>query len=286
MNSQTLNRMIKASYYAPNGAQLRKACYGLLSVNSRKASENPMVVLNQLEQLPEKEQTRIKADIVSKALIQSSEEAQAKLAPYGLKDVKNFMAQNQLTPEVIQKESKNVDPMIKKIVEEQASTPKEAVQLASNIIRSRTFEDLAGYLDVPVDWLQTKIENINYFKIAVCIIVVLIIVSFVATVYSGDLTVGEAILGAMYAHYKILAVPLIIYFFFGKIINWIQKRFNMILGWVVLAIPRIIVTIFKGMGWIMDSVIDGIKSSFSKFFSRQANIAMQSPEFRRAYYSI
>jgi|LauGreDrversion4_2_1035121.scaffolds.fasta_scaffold310942_2 hypothetical protein len=286
MNTQTLNRMIKASYSAPNGAQLRKACYGLLSVKSRRASENPAVALEQIEELPKQEQAKVKADIIAKALVEESAKDQAKLEPYGLKDVKKFVAQNHLTPEAIEKEVENVDPMVKRSVEDQISSPKEAVSLASTVIRSRTFEELADYLDMPFDWLQSKIENINYFKIVVvCIAIKYVVLTAIGAAATGA-GVGTFILVGIYFVAKKLAIPLIIYYFFGNVIDWIQKRFNMLLSWVLLLVPRVFITIFKGMGWLIDSVLHSLKGAFSRFFSRQAKIAMQSPQFRKAYYSI
>jgi hypothetical protein len=285
MNAQTLNRMVKASYYAPNGAQLRKACYGLMAVNSRRASMGD-VSLEQIAELPKQEQAEVKFQIVQEGLGEGSAEDQAKLAGIGLKDVKMYLKQEGITPEQIEKDVKKADPIIVKSLKPEVHDLKGAVAVAGAIAKSRSFEEIFGFLDLPIDWVQTKYQDFNWFKYN-------LIVGSLAVFFGG---LGAGIIGGAGAGMAILigiimvagyaAFSLFLNYFFGDVIRWVNKRIAMVTAWSFLLNFRILSFALKTLGKGLDEIVGGIKGAWSSFFSKQAKIAMQSPEFRRAYYNI
>jgi len=285
MNTQTLNRMIKASYSAPNGAQLRKACYGVMAVNSRKASVGAMSV-EDLAELPKEEQSQVKMSIVKEALVEGSAEDQAKYANLGLKDMKVFMAQNGLSPEDVTKGIEKTDPVLLKAVQSEAHTMKDAIQLGGAVVKARSIEEILGFLDVPIAYVQTKYENLNWMKINLFFACIRILA---ATLKAGSImgaSVGLIACASLIQIGGVVAITLLLYYLFGNVLRWIDKRFAMIQAWVFLMPFRVLSLILKSAGWLLDKFVSGLKGAWNKFFSRQAKIAMQSPEFRRAYYSI
>jgi hypothetical protein len=285
MNTQTLNRMIKASYYAPNGAQLRKACYGVMAVNSRKASVGAMSV-EDLAELPKEEQAQVKGDIIKEALIETSAESQAKLSSVGLKDVAKFVQANHITADKVLSTTNNSDPELKQAIESEIHTVKDGIALASSVVKARSFQEILSFLDLPISYVQTTYENINWFKYEVicnCIGAFVTIVGIAGP--AVGLGIGGSILAALIGVGIEIGMAAIIYYLFGNIIDWLNKwqaRFYM---WITLFPLRLISLVLKSFGWVLDQFTSGIKSALG-FFNRQASIAMQSPEFRRAYYNI
>jgi hypothetical protein len=304
MNAQTLNRMIKASYYAPNGAELRKACYGLISLTSRKASSMRVAdvqeQLEQLEQLPEKEQDSIKAKIVGQALIQGSKEAQKDGAKYGLLEVKSFLAQEGISMEEFTslvkqaKQQKELVSASKKLVKSDVGF----FTTCKKIISAFSFEEIANILDIPIDWLQRQFEETNYLKlISVAVLSYVFLLLFMNLIGGSAivLEVGSKLLALNNSYTIALTglagigagfIPLFIEYLFGNVAKWIQKRFGMLLGFVATLPFRFFALLTKFNGWLLDKFFSSLSGAFKRFFSRQASIAMQSPEFRRAYYNI
>jgi hypothetical protein len=285
MNAQTLNRMIKASYYAPNGAELRKACYGLMAVNSRKASMEE-VSLEQVAELPKQEQAEVKFQIVKESLVEGSAEDQAKLANHGLKDVQIYLKQEGITLDQIEKEIKKADPVIVKAIKNEVHDLKEAVQVAGAIAKSRSFEEIFSFLDFPIDWVQTKFENFNWFKYHLILGSLAIFFGAFAGGVLVGMTAGSAILAGIILAVGHLAIGLFLNYFFGNIMRWIDKRIAMVTAWSFLLKFRILSFALKTLGRGLDEIVSGVKGAWNKFFSRQASIAMQYPQFRRAYYNI
>lgn len=291
MNTQILNRMIKASYYAPNGAQLRKACYSLLSVNSRRASSEYMT-MEQISQLPEEVQMQVKTEVAKTAIAESSKAIQNNLARYGLKDIKVYIHSEGLNEVNITQGIKQLDPMLKKVSEQELKSVPKAIQITSDVLSSSSVEEAVSHLPPRMaDIIQAKFEGLNYIKyILLC---VLIYYFMGATSQMVDiindtpgLTVGLAN-GILFTFMGVSAgvlqaVYFLLHYFFGDIFKWINKRIGMIVGWVASLVPRAVQGLLDAFG----GGITAIKGALSRFFSRQAKIAMQSPEFRRAYYSI
>jgi hypothetical protein len=285
MNAQTLNRMIKASYYAPNGAQLRKACYGVMAVNSRRASVGAMS-LEQVAELPKEEQTEVKSQIVQEALVQGSAEDQAKLASHGLKNVQMYLKQEGITPDELAKEVQKADPVIVKAIKSETHDLKGAVQVASAIAKAGTFEEIFSFLDIPINYVQTKYQDFNWFKWSAIIGAIGFMFEIIGAGSVAGLSGGLIALTAIIGVAGYAALALVIYYLFGDIIKWVNKRLAMLDAWVFLLPFRALSLVLKLFGWGIDQFIGGIKGAWNSFFSRQAKIAMQSPEFRRAYYSI
>jgi hypothetical protein len=296
MNTQTLNRMIKASYSAPNGAQLRKACYGLLSVKSRRASLKSadgqlMEQMEQLQQLPQEEQAQVKAEIVKESLVVASKKAQQKGNQMGLLHIRNFLAKEGISLEEMAdmvKEVKNQKELLN-AARKVAKTDVEIIVLSGKIAKSFSFEEVADYLDIPIDWIQRQFQDTNYLKL-VCLAV--LVYTLVGIIFAGAGAALPVIVGAggvaLFAlkGIGVAMIPLLLEFLLGNVGKWLQKRFGMLLGWVATIIPRAFALIVKGAGWLLDKFFSGVGSAFSSFFSRQAKIAMQSPQFRRAYYKL
>lgn len=294
MNTQTLNRMIKASYSAPNGFQLRKACYSLLALNSRKASTQYMT-MEQLAQMPEEVQDEVKTELVKTALIESSESVQANLARYGLKDVKIFIQTQGLNEKDIAQGIKEIDPMLKRAISHEVKSVPQVIKMTSNVITSSNVEEAVSQLPPTMaDIIQQKFENINYtkiFMICVAIYYVLYAQGALVDVINEALktqnisTTTQSVIfwtGAVIQTGLVQGVYFVLNYFFGNIFKWINKRIGMILGWAASLIPRSLNALLNAFG----SGLSGIKGALGRFFSRQAKIAMQSSEFRRAYYSI
>jgi hypothetical protein len=294
MNTQTLNRMIKASYSAPNGFQLRKACYSLLALNSRKASAQYMT-MEQLAQMPEEVQNEVKTELVKTALIESSESVQANLARYGLKDVKIFIQTQGLNEKDIAQGIKEIDPMLKRAISHEVKSVPQVIKMTSNVITSSNVEEAVSQLPPTMaDIIQQKFENINYTKIfMICVAIYYVLYAQGALVD----VINEALktqnisattqwvifwTGAVIQTGLVQGVYFVLNYFFGNIFKWINKRIGMILGWAASLIPRSLSALLNAFG----SGLSGIKGALGRFFSRQAKIAMQSSEFRRAYYSI
>jgi hypothetical protein len=285
MNAQTLNRMIKASYYAPNGAQLRKACYGLMAVNSRRASVGAMS-LEQVAELPKEEQAGVKSQIVQEALVQGSAEDQAKLAGHGLKDVQMYLKHEGASLEDVAKQVQKADPVIVKAIKSEAHDLKGAVQVAGAIAKARTFEEIFSFLDFPINWVQTKYQDFNWFKWSSIIGAIGFMLQIIGEGAVMGMSGGMIALAAIVGVVGYAAIALVIYYLFGDVIKWVNKRLAMLDAWVLLLPFRALSLILKFFGWGLDQFVGGIKDAWKSFFSRQASIAMQSPEFRRAYYSI
>ena len=285
MNSQTLNRMIKASYYAPNGAQLRKACYAVMTANSRRASVGTMSV-EDLAELPKEEQAQVKVSVIKEALIEGSAEDQAKYANLGLKDMKMFMAQNGLSPEDVAKGVEKADPLLSKAIKSEVHSMKDAVQIGGAIAKARSFEEILSFLDLPISIVQTKYENLNWMKINLFFACIQILAGTIAAGVTTGATIGVIALAGLIQVGGAIAITLLLYYLFGNVLRWIDKRFAMLQAWVYLLPLRVLSLILKSAGWLLDKFVANLKGAWNKFFSKQANIAMQSPEFRRAYYSI
>jgi len=285
MNAQTLNRMIKASYYAPNGAQLRKACYGVMAVNSRRASVGAMS-LEQVAELPKEEQTEVKSQIVQEALVQGSAEDQAKLAGHGLKNVQMYLKQEGVTPEELAKEVQKADPVIVKAIKSETHDLKGAVQVAGAIAKAGTFEEIFSFLDIPINYVQRKYQDFNWFKWSAIIGAIGFMFEIIGAGSVAGLSGGLIALTAIIGVAGYAALALVIYYLFGDIIKWVNKRLAMLDAWVFLLPFRALSLILKLFGWGLDQFVGGIKDAWNSFFSRQASIAMQSPEFRKVYYSI
>jgi len=284
MNTQTLNRMIKASYYAPNGAQLRKACYGVMAAHSRKAS-NQYMTIDQLAEMPKDEQAQVKANIIKEALIETSAESQAKLSSAGLKDVAKFVQANHLTAEKVLSISKNVDPELKQAVESEIHSIKDGVALASAVVKARSYQEILSFLDLPINSLQTEYENISWFKLSVVSSCFLIFIMILNAGPAVGLGLGGTILASLIGVSMEMGLSAMMYYLFGDIIVWLDKWAARLVMWVSLFPMRLISLVLKSFGWVLDTFTSGIKSAL-RFFTRQASIAMQSPEFRRAYYNI
>jgi hypothetical protein len=286
MNAQTLNRMIKASYYAPNGAQLRKACYGVMAVNSRRASVGAMS-LEQVAELPKEEQFQVKGEIVKSALIQGSAEDQAKLANYGLKDIKIYLVQNGFEPDKLGKEVQHAHPDMVKAIKSEVKDLKGAVQVTAKVVKARSVEEILSFLDVPIQKFQNFYENIDWLKWNLILGGLnVMFMSLAAGSTVAGATGGIIILSALISVGIYALMSLVLVYFFGDILRWIHKRWAMIQGFIITLPFRVLSLALKLFGWGVDKFIGGIKDSWNKFFSRQASIAMQSPEFRRAYYNI
>ena len=285
MNSQTLNRMIKASYYAPNGAQLRKACYAVMTANSRRASVGTMSV-EDLAELPKEEQAQVKVEIVKEALIESSAESQAKLSSVGLKDVTKFVQSNNITAEKVLSTVKETDLELQQAIKSEIHTAKDGIALASAVVKARSFQEILSFLDAPISYVQTKYENFNWFKFHV---ICNCIYTFAAILVIGGpavgLGIGGSILAALIGVGIEIGLAAVIYYLFGNIIDWLNKWQARLYMWITLFPLRLISLILKSFGWVLDQFTSGLKSAIG-FFNRQAKIAMQSPEFRRAYYNI
>jgi len=293
MNTQTLNRMIKASYYAPNGAQLRKACYGVMAAQSRKASTQYMT-MEQLSQMPEEVQDEVKTELVKTALIESSESVQANLARYGLKDVKIFIQTQGLNEKVIAQGIKEIDPMLKRAISHEVKSIPQVIKMTSNVINSSNVEEAVSQLPPTMaDIIQQKFESINYTKILmICVAIYYILMGqseladFIKELATEGLgTTGQWVvfwIGAVFQTGIAQGIYFVLNYFFGNIFKWINKRIGMIIGWAASLIPRSLNALLNAFG----SGLSAIKGALGRFFSRQASIAMQYPEFRRAYYSI
>ncbi len=294
MNIQTLNRMVKASYYAPNGAQLRKACYGLMAVNSRRASMNPAVALEQIEQLPKEEQVKVKTEIISDALIQSSKIDQAKFDSKGLRDIKNYLKENNIKVENLNKEIKKADPMIVEAMKTQIHGVEEAIEVTGQVAKARSFEEILSFLDLPISNFQQGYNNFNWYKfhvvmggLEILLYSLIIIIPYGVSVGVPVMTtVGISLLVTTIGLLYYSAEVAINYYFFGDIQKLIETRMAKIES-SVLTIPfKVLSFILKSFGWILDKVTSGLKGAWGLFFSKQAKIAMLSPEFKRAYYNI
>jgi hypothetical protein len=291
MNTQTLNRMIKASYSAPNGFQLRKACYGLLAINSRKASSQYMS-MEQIAQMPEEVQTEVKTELVKKALVESSQSLQQNLSRYGLKDIKLFIKSEGINEMEFAKGVKELDPMLKRAVAHEVKSVPHAIKMTSDVIKSSSVEEAVSHLPPTMaDIIQQKFENINYTKIVMIFVAIYYFIwnqgGVVEAIYEAE-DIGAVTaqvvfwVGAVINLGLIQGVYFLVQYIFGDIFKWINKRIGMVLGWAASIIPRTLNALMNAFG----SGISAIKGALSRFFSRQAKIAMQSPEFRRAYYNI
>ncbi len=297
MNIQTLNRMVKASYYAPNGAQLRKACYGLMAVNSRRASMNPAVALEQIEQLPKEEQAQVKMQIIEEILVASSEKVQA--SNPGLKYIAGVLKQNGVNPNNIGKAIEDLDPVLLEGAAKEVHSIKEAVQKATAIGKSRSFEETLSYFgNIPVEYLSKKFPNHDYLKfVGVLLHIALIIISFLPFIELGfnpgemwDKATGEEILETLFASMKayttFLGAGLVFEYLCGSVSRWFIKFGAKVVGSVLNIPVRIFAFALKSFGWVLDKVTSGLKGAWNSVFNKQAKIAMQYPEFKRAYYSI
>jgi len=288
MNTQTLNRMVKASYYAPNGVQLRKACYGVMAVNSRRASTSEYMLIEQMSQLPEKEQEKISVQIIKEGLIESCKKDRQELAPHGLRDIQNYLAVNNISSEDLAKRVMNPNPIYQEKLEGMINSKEDAIEVASVIVKARSYQEILSFLDVPIQKMQESIENENWLRTDV------LVASFATMLdrllkdkkNGKDRSLGTIILFLIATKALAIGIVAFLEYFFGDFLKWLSKKQGIILGYLVTAIPKLVSLILKGFGWTLDKASDLIKSSWSKFFSRQAKIAMQSPQFRNAYYNI
>jgi len=288
MNTQTLNRMVKASYYAPNGVQLRKACYGVMAVNSRRASTSEYMLIEQMSQLPEKEQEKISVQIIKEGLIESCKKDRQELAPHGLRDIQNYLAVNNISSEDLAKRVMNPNPIYQEKLEGMINSKEDAIEVASVIVKARSYQEILSFLDIPIQKMQESIENENWLRTDV------LVASFATMLdrllkdkkNGKDRSLGTIILFLIATKALAIGIVAFLEYFFGDFLKWLSKKQGIILGYLVTAIPKLVSLILKGFGWTLDKASDLIKSSWSKFFSRQAKIAMQSPQFRNAYYNI
>ena len=288
MKTQTLNRIIKASYYAPNGVQLRKACYGVMAVNSRRASTSEYMLIEQMSQLPEKEQEKISVQIIKEGLIESCKKDRQELAPHGLRDIQNYLAVNNISSEDLAKRVMNPNPIYQEKLEGMINSKEDAIEVASVIVKARSYQEILSFLDIPIQKMQESIENENWLRTDV------LVASFATMLdrllkdkkNGKDRSLGTIILFLIATKALAIGIVAFLEYFFGDFLKWLSKKQGIILGYLVTAIPKLVSLILKGFGWTLDKASDLIKSSWSKFFSRQAKIAMQSPQFRNAYYNI
>jgi len=288
MKTQTLNRIIKASYYAPNGVQLRKACYGLLALNSRKASTSEYMLIEQISQLPEKEQEKVNIEIVKEGLIESCKRDRQELAPHGLRDIQNYLAVNNISSDDLAKRVMNPNPIYQEKLEGMINSKEDAIEVASVIVKARSYQEILSFLDVPIQKMQESIENENWLRTDVLVATFTTMLDrLLKDKENGkDRSLGTIILFLIATKALAIGIVAFLEYFFGDFLKWLSKKQGIILGYLVTAIPKLVSLILKGFGWTLDKASDLIKSSWSKFFSRQAKIAMQSPQFRNAYYNI
>jgi len=287
MNTQTLNRMIKASYSAPNGAQLRKACYGLLSVKSRRASENPAVALEQIEQLPQQEQVEVKADILTKTLVEESAKDQAKL---GTEKVKSFLEKKRLSPQKVYEIALDY-PRVLKIVKSTNLKPREMISLCLMLmvasVEAQIDDAFRGVISEAVMAEEFSTADINWKRIVLMCICIVVFCMSVVGVTGGALgySVGLLILAPMIAYAKKDAIAIAIIYFFDNIEDWQDQVLTKIEKYIGIFKDEVYELSLKAYGWLFGTW-NKLENAFSNFFARQASIAMQSPQFRRAYYNI
>ncbi|NDB61876.1 hypothetical protein EB001_26060 [bacterium] len=212
---------------------------------------------------------------------------QAKLNNQGLKDIKEYILENGMSPEEMIKESQKADPLLVRSMESKIHNVEDAIKLTGKVAKARSFQDIFSFLDVPINWIQEKTENFPYFKLAVFTAGLKL---FFEVLQAGaDLGIEDGGVYFLATVIVMLGFSGLVYayqYFFGNIDTWLRKRIAMVKAWVVLIPFRVMSFALKTFGWILDNVIGGIKGAWNKFFSRQASIAMQYPEFKRAYYSI
>ena len=268
MKTQTLNRIIKASYYAPNGAQLRKACYGLLALNSRKAS------------------TRTKNNrIIQKGLIESSKRDRKKLEKHGLQEVSTYLSNTIPLPELAEK-TLDPNPVFEEKIETMVKSPEDAIEVARTIVRARSYQEILSFLDIPIEKLQQNIEwNENRIRIDS-------VAASLAGLYKyifNSSSIGMQIFLVIITKTIAYGVTGLLEYLFGDFNKWLTQNYGKILGYIVTSIPRIVSGILKTFGWALDEFVDftqDIKNRYIRHFTRVAKIAMQSPEFRNAYYKL
>jgi hypothetical protein len=274
MNTQTLNRMIKASYYAPNGAQLRKACYGLLSVNSRRASSQYMS-MEQIAQMPEE----VQSEVIKESLIESYKKDREALSRHGLKDVQVFLSSNNISTEELADRVMNPNPAYQKEIESKVNTKEDAIEIASTVVKAKTYQEIFSFLDIPIERVQKRIEDVEWIRMDV------LAATFATTIEklikNKDQSLGITILIMLFAKAVAIGIVALLEYLLGDFFKWLSKKQGIIMGYLVTAIPRLISLILKGFG----SSLDYLKSYWKKDLYKQAKIAMQSPEFRRAYYN-
>ena len=256
MKNQILNRIIKASYYAPNGFQLRKAC---LDFNSRNASR--------------KSRNRDLRNVsIMQGLKENSRRDRKKLEPYGLKELVEYIQQNIDISELAERIS-NLNPEIKEKVQDKINTPEEAIKVASTIAKTKTYEEILSFLDMPISKIELGI-HLNEPRIRIDSIAAAI-AGFYTMLYQHK-SIAVQILLVILSKTIAYGTISLTYYFFGNFDNWLNKNYGRILGFIFTLPLKILSLILRKFGQLLD------KSNLLK----QTKIAMKSPEFKNVYYKL